>query len=101
MKFPFSPRFPLPVHDKTEGRPGGDFGALPEWDLSDLYPTPDGPEITDDLDWLEGECSGFALDYEGKLEALDGDALLECIQRYERIQTIAGRIMSFAGLGYY
>lgn len=87
--------------DMRDSATGDEMGDLPEWDLSDLYPSTDGPEITRDLDWLQQECGSFASDYQGKLEGLDAKALLECIQRYEKIQSISGRIMSFAGLRYY
>ena len=93
-------QFPKPVFDaNTSG--GKDLGNLPEWDLSDLYPTTDGPEITRDMAWLEKECASFAADYEGKLVSLDAAALLDAVKRYEQIDVIAGRIMSFAGLRYY
>ncbi len=62
---------------------------------------PDAPEVKRDLDWLEGACASFAADYQDKLATLDGAAMLDCIRRYERIETVAGRIMSFAGLRYY
>ncbi len=77
------------------------LGALPEWDLSDLYTSPDAPELERDLAWLEQACADFARDYEGKLATLDADAMLECVRRDERISAVAGRIMSFAGLRYY
>jgi oligoendopeptidase F len=80
---------------------GGAWDDLPEWDLTDLYPAPDAPELKRDLDWLEKACQDFAADYEGKLATLDADGLLECVLRYERIDSIAGRVMSFAGLRYY
>jgi len=98
--FSFPPLTPEIRFDAAKGA-GGAFGDLPEWKLDDLYPSTDGPEITRDLDWLKGECSAFASDYEAKLAALDAADMLRCIQRYERIQAIAGRIMSFAGLRYY
>ena len=41
-------------HDAREPAAGGDLGALPEWDLGDLYAAPDAPEIARDLDWLRG-----------------------------------------------
>ncbi len=77
------------------------FGDLPEWDLTDLYPSQDAPELQSDLDWLEQECASFAADYQGKLATLDADAMLVAVQRDEKIGTITGRIMSFAGLRYY
>ncbi|MFO8127465.1 MAG: oligoendopeptidase F, partial [Yoonia sp.] len=93
-------QFPQPVFDaNTTG--GKDLGNLPEWDLSDLYPATDSPELGRDMAWLEKECAAFATDYEGKLSQLDAAGLLEAVQRYEQIDVIAGRIMSFAGLRYY
>ena len=77
------------------------LGDLPEWDLSDLYTSPEADEFSRDLDWLDSECSAFAADYEGKLAALSADALLACVLRNEKISAIAGRLMSFAGLRYY
>ncbi|MEM7317715.1 MAG: M3 family oligoendopeptidase [Pseudomonadota bacterium] len=94
-------RLPFPVRDANASAGGKDLGNLPEWDLSDLYTGEDAPELKRDLDWLNEECANFAGDYEGKLAELDADALLECVLRNERISTIAGRIMSFAGLRYY
>ena len=92
-------RLPRPVFDANAT--AGGLGDLPEWDLSDLYAAPDAPEVKRDLDWLEGACASFAADYQDKLATLDGAAMLDCIRRYERIETVAGRIMSFAGLRYY
>lgn len=94
--------FPRPVFDATTGaKGGGGFGNLPKWDLSDLYTSEDAPELIRDLDWLDEEAAAFAADYEGKLHTLDAAGLLACVQRYEEIDVIAGRLMSFAGLRYY
>ena len=43
---------------------GGDFGDLPEWDLSDLYSSETAPELTRDLEWLNSACVDFANDFE-------------------------------------
>lgn len=98
---PFKHAQPDLPRDMRDGASGNDFGDLPEWDLNDLYPSTDGPEITKDMAWLGTECPSFATDYEGKLADLDAQGLLECILRYEKIQNVMGRIMSFAGLRYY
>ncbi len=87
--------------DHRDPATGDDLGNLPEWQLDDLYPSMDGPEITKDMEWLGGECAAFANDYEGKLAGLNAADMLTCITRYERIQSISGRVMSFAGLQYY
>ncbi|MGI9370218.1 MAG: M3 family oligoendopeptidase [Ruegeria sp.] len=92
---------PFPVRDAIAGGGPDNLGDLPEWDLSDLYTSEEAPELSRDLQWLEGECAAFAADYEGKLSNLDAKGLLNCVQRNEQINAIAGRIMSFAGLRYY
>lgn len=94
-------QLPFPVRDANASSGSGDLGKLPEWDLSDLYAGEDAPELSRDLDWLQKECAGFAADYEGKLADLDADGLLTCVHRNEKINNIAGRIMSYAGLRYY
>lgn len=94
-------QLPFPVRDANATAGSGGLGDLPEWDLSDLYTSEDAPELARDLDWLQQECAAFAADYEGKLADLDADGLLECVQRNEKINNIAGRIMSYAGLRYY
>ena len=65
--------------------------------FSSLYTSEDAPEIARDFDWLEQECADFATDYEGKLAGLDAAALLGCVVRYERIEQVAGRLMSYFG----
>ncbi|WP_340298526.1 MULTISPECIES: M3 family oligoendopeptidase [unclassified Roseobacter] len=80
---------------------GGAWADLPEWDLSDLYPSVDAPELKRDMEFLTKECAAFAADYEGKLANLDAKAMMDCVLRYEKIDMVAGRIMSFAGLRYY
>ena len=77
------------------------LGELPEWDLDDLYSSPDSKRISEDIGWLKVECKAFASDYEGKLSSLTANNMLICIKRYEKIEMVSGRIMSYAGLRYY
>jgi len=92
---------PCPVFDANASPASGNLGKLPEWDLSDLYKGEDAVELTNDMTWLEKACADFAENYEGKLNTLNADGLLGCIDAYEKIEMIAGRVMSFAGLRYY
>ncbi|WP_271946498.1 M3 family oligoendopeptidase [Ruegeria faecimaris] len=92
---------PFPVRDANAVGGADNLGNLPEWDLTDLYASEDAAELARDLDWLETECAAFAADYEGNLADLDALGLLTCVLRNEKINSIAGRIMSFAGLRYY
>ncbi|MFC0199121.1 M3 family oligoendopeptidase [Paracoccus rhizosphaerae] len=88
--------------DATEpARSQGDFGTLPEWDLTDLYPAPDSPELTGDVQKLDGMVRDFAAAYQGKLANLTPPQMLDCIRSYEQIDILAGRIMSYVGLRYY
>ena len=89
-----------PVYDAQNGG-GSSFGDLPEWNLDDLYTAEDAPELIRDMEWLDTACSEFASDYEGKLADLDAEQLLNAVHRYEAIDIIAGRVMSYAGLRYY
>jgi oligoendopeptidase F len=74
------------------------LGALPEWDLSDLYAGPDAPELKRDLETAEAEAKAFQARYQNGLTALDGDGLAEAIAKYEAIQEVLGRVMSYAQL---
>ncbi|OUS22201.1 oligoendopeptidase F [Rhodobacterales bacterium 59_46_T64] len=89
------------LRDAHAGGGKDNFGKLPEWDLSDLYSGEDAPELARDLEWFEAETQKFAADFEGKLAGLDAAGFLGSIERSEKMDAIAGRIMSFAGLRYY
>jgi oligoendopeptidase F len=75
-----------------------DLGALPEWDLADLYPGRDSPELARDLDDLATAAAAFRARYQGRLGALPGAELGAAVAEYERLQELAGRIMSYAEL---
>src|SRR3954447_8712696 len=74
------------------------LGPLPEWDLADLYPGRDSPELRRDLEALAADAGSFRARYETRLAALPGSELGEAVAEYERLQEIAGRIMSYADL---
>ena len=48
-------------------------GDLPEWNLRDLYPALDSPEVKRDLDLADSECAAFEQDFKGRLAALAAD----------------------------
>ena len=77
--------------------------SLPEWNLADLYPAIDAPEVKRDLDRLADECASFEQTYKGKLASQTlspegGVWLAAAIRRYETIDDLAGRLISYAGL---
>ncbi len=91
----------MPLYDAAETVTSKSFGDLPEWDLGDLYPAPDSPELARDVEALEQAAQGFASRYENRLADLDAAGMLACIEEYQQIDILAGRIMSYAGLRYY
>ena len=85
-------QLPFPVRDANAGSGSDNLGDLPEWNLDDLYAGEEAPELSRDLDWLEGECAKFAADYEGKLGDLDADGLLKCVLRNEYASGAMGEL---------
>ena len=84
---------------------GAALDNLPQWDLSDLYPGLDSPELQSDLAAIAAECANFEEAYKGKLAGiLDGaDAggqMATIVSRYEKIEDLLGRLYSYAGLVY-
>ncbi|MDJ0948937.1 MAG: M3 family oligoendopeptidase [Alphaproteobacteria bacterium] len=73
---------------------------LPEWDLADLYPGPDAPQLQSDLDDTNAAAAAFKDRYQGKLAELSGAELAAAIGEYERIDETLARLMSFAQLLY-
>jgi len=74
------------------------LGPLPEWDLTDLYPGRDSPELARDLADLAASAAAFRERYQGRLGELPGAELGEAVAGYDRLQEAAGRIMSYAEL---
>jgi oligoendopeptidase F len=95
--------------DKTRAKAGaktdsrGRLGALPEWNLSDLYAGIDDPAVKRDLDHADAESIAFEQTYKGKLAGLAtqadaGSVLAAAVKRYEALDDLLGRLISFAGL---
>ena len=80
---------------------GNPIKNLPQWNLNDLYTGETSKKLIEDLKWLEKECVRFENDFKDNLTKLSSNGFLKCILRYEKIQNVSGRIMSFAGLKYY
>ena len=81
------------------------LGALPEWNLTDLYSGLDSPEIKRDLEQADSDCATFEQYFKGRLAAMAagdgaGRALAEAVKRYEAIDDRLGRLVSYASLVY-
>ncbi len=77
--------------------------ALPEWNLADLYPGIDAPEVRRDFDLAFAESVTFETAYKGRIiemaQQKDGGRLLaEAIKQYEALDDLIGRLLSYAGL---
>jgi oligoendopeptidase F len=78
-------------------------GQLPEWDLRALYAGLDDPAIKRDLDRADTYSIAFEEDFKGKLAALAdgadaGKNLATAVKRYEQLDDLLGRLVSYAGL---
>jgi oligoendopeptidase F len=87
------------------GSADGHLGALPEWNLADLYPGLESAEFARDMARAATECAQFSAAWRGKLgEIADGadasEKLCEAVHAYEALEDLLGRIMSYAGLVY-
>lgn len=71
--------------------------SLPAWDLSDLYASPDDPQIDQDLRALINEAEAFAERWRGGLSAA-GAAVREALDGYEALQARAQKVGAYAQL---
>jgi oligoendopeptidase F len=76
------------------------LGDLPEWNLADLYAGIDDARIKRDLDRVDTESRSFAESYKGRLAELADrpQTLAEAVKRYEALDDLLGRLISFATL---
>ena len=71
---------------------------LPTWDLADLYPGTDSPQLEAALAGATTSAELFAQRYAGRLDSLSGRTLATAISDYEAIDEVLGRVMSYAQL---
>jgi oligoendopeptidase F len=97
---PTAPRAPA----ASAARAAAGLGALPEWNLADLYPSMDGPELAADLARAAIDASEFERRWKGRLASEAANpasvALGAAMTEYEALEELIGRIMSYAGLVY-
>lgn len=96
-------RLPHPVFSPADA--GATAEALPEWDLSALYASPDDPSIERDIQVAGDSAVNLADRAKGKLETIlkapgGASAFAALIADYEKLQDLLGKVMSYAGLLY-
>jgi oligoendopeptidase F len=94
-------RKPARNSTKSKAAPARKLGALPEWNLTDLYPAMDAAELKRDLARADADSIAFEQDFKGKLADLTKEGkLIQAVKRYEALDDLLGRIISYAGLVY-
>ncbi len=78
------------------------LGKMPDWDLDDLYKSPDAPEVQRDLKAAAKEAARIKTAYQGRLADLakDGGKLAGAIKDYEKLSDLVGKLGSYSGLYY-
>ena len=76
------------------------LGMLPEWNLADLYASPDAVAFKEDMQKGEARVAAFAGKYKGRLAQLSGSELADALKEYETISDLLGRTGSYAQLYY-
>ncbi|MBW4526479.1 MAG: oligoendopeptidase F [Phormidium tanganyikae FI6-MK23] len=69
-----------------------------EWDLSDLYQGFGDLKLTQDLESLQTQASGFRDSFRGKVKDLSSEQLAECFKTLESIAEKSGYLYAFPSL---
>jgi oligoendopeptidase F len=83
-------------------KPDEELGVLPEWNLDDLYKSPNDPALKRDLELGAQHALALKTKYQGQLAHLgrDGAALAEAVVAYEALSDVLGKVGSYSGLYY-
>lgn len=68
------------------------------WDLSDLYNSPDDPQLLADKEEVRKQANTFREDYRERVGKLSPELFAEALGRYEKIIEILGKIGSYSHL---
>ena len=69
-----------------------------EWNLDDLYESPDDPRLQEDLDATAAGATTFRERYRGRLGELSAQELSDAVAEAERLRSIATRVETYARL---
>ena len=76
------------------------LNKLPNWDLTDFYPSISSTKIVGDFSLAKNLAATFAKKYQGNLIDISAKNLAKAIKEYEKISEILGKISSYAYLNY-
>jgi oligoendopeptidase F len=71
-----------------------------EWDLSDLYESPDDPRLEEEVAAAEGDAASFRERYHGRVASLGAAELAGAIAQREEIESAVDRALTFAHLRF-
>jgi oligoendopeptidase F len=79
-----------------------DLGQMPEWNLTDLYKSPQDVAIENDIADCSNDSLRMKVRYQGELANLakDGAKLAVAVTEYEGLADVMGKLASYAGLYY-
>ncbi|MBA5723883.1 M3 family oligoendopeptidase [Liberibacter sp. Z1] len=93
---------PAPADECTEKNSEKDLGNLPRWNLQDLYPSHNCPEILNDIERIDHETLAFRERWKGNIAdsatRTDYSGLGAAISEYERLVDLSVRVFSYAQL---
>ena len=91
-----------PSSDGSGAAAAVDLGALPEWNLGDLYASPDAPDVTRDLAAAASRATQLRDEYQGRVVEIgrDGAKLARAVKAYEELVELMGKLGSYGGLLY-
>ncbi|MFC1523241.1 M3 family oligoendopeptidase [Thermodesulfobacteriota bacterium] len=70
------------------------------WNLADLYQGTDDQAITQDIQFCEEEAAAINASFSTKVASLDQQELSSLVTRLEHLETVLGRIATFAFLNF-
>jgi oligoendopeptidase F len=73
---------------------------LPEWNLTDLYDSPEAEGFAADMQACATRAKAFEAKYKGILAGLNGKGLAAAIADYDSLSDLMGRVGSYAQLHY-
>ena len=97
----FDPRY-SPKSTAATSAKSDELGAMPEWNLNDLYKGPDDVEVQNDIADASNDAIRMKARYQGKLAELaqNGAKLAVVVKEYEALSDVMGKLGSYAGLYY-
>ena len=69
---------------------------MPNWNLNDLYPGTDSPELKKDMAAVSAGALRFETHYKGKIAAATPDEFGKSVEEYEKLNETLGRLDSYS-----